>query len=373
MSFNHRKRKGFRSVTKMPPKQLTVKPVAQTSAGRAPHSDVEEDSSSDQQLHGRYKKFFAPEHHATVLSWFTSKASPEQKKDFKRFVKEILDFDFETKRLKLATTMESNIPEASAIVRQNNGHLLLADIRERAVLYVSFASRADKQRYRQCFGHICGFSSFHGQTQMKCDFSPELKFMKSERGHLVDRSSEVIGASKLKAPSQPFEAPCEIIGSGKTAYSTMFAWKVSPKTGVNIQQRAHESTFKGAPWGLYGDESNREQWVPHSVAAHDDIKFQFDEAELRDKLKDPNGATLAANTGMSAMEKKMAKPGQFRSAPAEAGGPKRFIGQQRFQNYNENFCEMMLKLEKDQQREERREKKRALGTTLPPLESSPSA
>ena len=215
-------------------------------------------------LHGKYKEFFRPEHHPAVLDWFHAQATEKQRRSFKRFVKDILAFDAVAAKASLHTMEERDYAAAAAIVSTHAAGVVQERHHESCVAYLSFASIADRQAFREVFGTILPISKTWSYTQTKTDFAPGTKFMKGEKMHR-DESKPMLGKSLLKPPSAAVEAPCEIIGHGRSAYGTTFAWKVGKPLSANVVQRAHDASFTGAPWGLYGHGSNQSQYTPQTL------------------------------------------------------------------------------------------------------------
>ena len=223
-------------------------------------------------LHGKYRAFFRPEHHAAVLEWFHNAATEKNRRNFKRFVKAILAFDVDAAVKRLQTMEDRDFTGCAASVDQHASAAVQPQYHDACVSYLSFASLADRQAFRETFGTILPIPKTWSHTQMKTDFDPGLKFMKGEKMHR-DGSKPLVGRGHIRPKSFTVDAPCEIIGHGRSAYGTSFAWKVAPALSTNVVQRAHDASFTGAPWGLYGEGSNKTQWVPQTLEDFTETQF----------------------------------------------------------------------------------------------------
>jgi hypothetical protein len=271
-------------------------------------------------LCGRYREFFLPEHHAAVSKFYHRDAGHKVRENFKRLVKAISHFDVEGAKKKLRTGFGLDIPGANAIVGHNGGPLMAPAARENAVLYIASAPLAEKQAYRETFGLIepPSLTCLH-KSKLSMDFAEDRKFMKGEKMHR-DTSKPVVAKAQLQSYSAPVDAPCEVIGEGKSMYGLVFAWKVAPKVGANVVQRAHESSHNGgAPWGQYGSAENS-RWKSHAV----------EDAEDRDY----GAPTTTLGGEASAIEGGMPTLTQTRM-PAR-----------RFQNYNDNVSHEMYRTQR---------------------------
>uniref|UniRef100_A0A7S1QAE9 Uncharacterized protein n=1 Tax=Neobodo designis TaxID=312471 RepID=A0A7S1QAE9_NEODS len=297
----------------MPPKRTIAVPhraaAPASDASPAPNS-----SGGQPPLCGRYKEFFEPQHHPAVSKFYHQDAGHKLRQNFKRLVKAISHFDVEATKRKLRTGFDLDIPTANAIVANNGGPIMTPEAREKAVLYVAAAQPAERQAFRETFGLIVppSLTCLH-QSKLKMDFAEDRKFMKGELMHR-DTSKPVVAKSQLHPRSAPIEAPCEVIGEGRSQYGMFFAWKVAPKLGTNVTQRAHSSSYNGAPWGQYGS-SEKSRWKSHAVEDAEDRDYGAPTTTLETTTA---GATLA-QTRM----------------------PKR-----RFQNYNDNVTHEMYRTQR---------------------------
>lgn len=234
------------------------------------------------QLHGRYRAFFLPEHHAAIEAWYSTRSTSQQRHTFKRLVKAIENFDFDAAKSHLRMTYDSNIVQANAVFRKNGGHLFAPAAAEKAVRWLSFASVKEQNAFREAFGYVVPPKLFIDRTQTEEDFNPAKKFWGDD--NLPKKPhKEVLCVKDLHAPSVPFTGECQVVQNGKTHYSTLFVWKVGAKRDVNVLQRAHSSTFAGAPWGVYGDDttSNRDQWLSETKDVFSDKSTHFMSDEPR--------------------------------------------------------------------------------------------
>jgi hypothetical protein len=272
-------------------------------------------ATEDDLLPGRYRDFFAPAHHATVSRWYYETAGEKARKNFKRFVKAILKFDVAAAKGKLRIGFDLDIPAAHAIVSKNGGGIMTEAAREQAVYYVAAASVAERQAFRETMGLIVppSLTCLH-RSKQKLDFAEERKFMRGDLMHR-DTTQKVVGKTALRARSAAVEAPCEVVGDGRSQYGFFYAWKVAPKLGLNIQQRAHQATFHGAPWGQYGD-SNEKQWVTHMKDDQVDREYGLPAATYESTGKDGG---LVASVKLPA---------------------------RRFQNYNDNMSHEMYRAQR---------------------------
>lgn len=223
-------------------------------------------------LHGRYKVFIAPAHHGTVESWYNDPATPAHKRrNFKTLVKAIMEFDYEAARGNLAPTREPDIVGANAIASCNSQEILSPESVVKAVKWLSFASLSQKQMYRDTFGNIVKPPLFTGARQYDADFRPERMFTKGEN-MTVGTCRAVVAKEEVHPHSKPHEAACQVISNARTQHDTFFVWKTGQRVASNVLQRAHESTFHGAPWGVYGEgtESNKSQWLSVTQEAFKD-------------------------------------------------------------------------------------------------------
>ena len=203
-------------------------------------------------LHGKYRSFFLAEYHERVFDWYNNVADTKQRHDFKRFVKTILEFDGKAAAAALPATQHSDVTTGSAIVRSHGGEALTDVAREQAAAYLSFAPKAEQESYRRVFGYILHIPRMYPVTQYRLQYDPHYKFFKGEN-MLLDQSRKAYAKALLPAPSAPVDHSCEVVGDGKSAYGVSYAWKVAPKTASHVTQKAHESTFQGAPWGKLGE------------------------------------------------------------------------------------------------------------------------
>ncbi len=145
---------------------------------------------------------------------------------------------------------------------------------------------------------------------------------------LFRSAGAIIGESKIRKPSDVTTADCEVIGPmGSTAYGTMFPWKVAPKINVNIQQRAHEASQKFPPWGSM--QAPDGHWITHTRESFAGHEYRFDQPELLRELQNSAGDNTSSKY---------------------ASGPGAFIGKRRFQNYNDNYCDALLLLDRQRRR-----------------------
>jgi hypothetical protein len=303
-------------------------------------------------LPGRYKSCFTADAHRRVHDWYYGpETNAAQRHAFKALIKQVLAFDFaRASSDKLRATYSSDIPGASAIVQLNGGSLMTPDFAERATLFLSFAGPAVRQQFRETFGLITPPRTFGGEgvcSETKLDFQPlrrapsaSLGVLAASRGDegKVRRGRSVLGADHIKPHSVPTTAPCEVIAAVRTVTGSMYPWKVQGRSGVNVLQRAHEASQKGAPWGPAGGAAvNPTQWLSHTHEALAGHEYRFDVPELLHSLES------SADTAQArASEAALLHSGKYRSGPGVS------IGKRRYQNYNDNYCGALLTL--DQQR-----------------------
>ena len=297
----------------MPPKQQRP-PHRAAMPVTTQESPVAESSGGQPPLCGRYKEFFEREYHPLVSKFYHQDAGHAVRQNFKRLVKAISQFDIDAAKKKLRTGFSFDITGANAIVGNNCGNIMTPAAREKAVVYVAAASPAEKQVFRETFGLIVppSLTCLH-KSKLSMDFAEDRKFMKGELMHR-DTSKHVVAKGQMASWSAPVDAPCEVIGEGKSQYGLFFAWKVAPKLGTNVNQRAHDASYKGAPWGQYGS-SEKKRWCSHAV----------EDAEDRD-YGAPTTTLETTTTGATFAQTRM---------------PKR-----RFQNYNDNVTHEMYRTQR---------------------------
>ena len=261
----------------------------------SPLGEVEE----GKHLHGKYKTFFKPSAHELVEQWYNSKTTQtHRRRNMKQLVKNILEFDPHAAKARLRATDRADVIGANAIYDQHNGELLLsADAAEKTVRWLSFASPCQKQMFRDTFGHMKPCTMFSSSRQYTDDFSLENKITPSDQR--TQKTRGLLGTDFEYKRSGAITSETLSIGRHPTSTGTNFVWKVQPQLALNVQQCAHDASFKGAPWGDYGNQnsSNNSQW--QSKSTEDFNRTQYD------------------------------------------GPPDRS-----FQNYNENFCTELYKSSK---------------------------
>lgn len=218
--------------------------ASQTASGEAPLHDA--------LLHGKYRKFFDPQYHQAVYDWYYTTADANQRHDFKQLVKEVLEFDPVAAQKALPPTKSGDVVTGNAIVRSHGGVMLRPEVREQAAAFLAYAHPAVQESYRRVFGYVMHIPYMYRETQYTLDYDPARKLTKGEFMHL-DPSHKAYAQRLAPKPSEPGCHPCDVIGDGKSNYRTMYAWKVVPPTHANVTQKAHDGTFKGAPFGKMAD------------------------------------------------------------------------------------------------------------------------
>jgi hypothetical protein len=329
-------------------------------------------SSSPTTLPGKYRTFFAPQHHATVSAWYHESATTKQRRDFKRIISAVLGFDASATYKRLAATVEPDIVTAHSVVGHNGGSLLAPVALTKCVEYMSMQPAVERQAFRATFGTIVPICKSIRRSHTKMEFASDTKFSKGERMH-GDDSKQFVGREHIRPHSLAVEAPSEIIAAGKSHYSTFFVWKTAPAQTTNIQQRAHESSFGGAPWGEYGATSNKQQWTSQSTSDFEANTYKLNPAgaaSLKKKADTPApvASLLEKITGKVPVDASLETSVRL----SESTDPRRF------QNYNENFTNDMYKGEKAAQkarkleRSERRARHSGGRATAPLAQTAPN-
>jgi hypothetical protein len=154
---------------------------------------------------------------------------------------------------------------------------------------------------------------------------------------LLARSQPIHAAHLIKRPSEFTTAPSEILGPmGASAYATTYPWKVAPKAAVCVQQRAHDASVRGPPWGIISAPT-AQHWTTHTRESFAGHEYRFDTGELLRELDASAEPTAPTASG---------------KAPRYLTGPGQRIGHRRYQNYNENFSDRLLVLDRKRRKGE---------------------
>jgi hypothetical protein len=213
-------------------------------------------------LKGKYLTFFAVEHHRDVERWYNTAADKQQRGELKHLVHAILGFDFATekkRRLRLVTN-EPDIVGANALLNANGVKYFSSDAKLRAVEFLSLATVADKNAFRNVFGRIVPPSLFASSRSYECDYDPSRKFWKPD--NMIGGCKDLIGKSHTQRPSFPIDAPAEVVGfASKTNHDQCYVWKLPKKSQAPVSggpdagpapaviHNALQSSCDGAPWG----------------------------------------------------------------------------------------------------------------------------
>ena len=273
-------------------------------------------TSPQRHLSGQYKEFFEASAHPTVEHWYVAVASPDLRSKMKSVVSKVLAFDLAKATATLRTTHDPKIVKANAIFDKNNGHTIISSrpiagdasgttYQQRTVQWLAFASVAEQNAFRETIGLMIPPSRFSSHRQTHEDFDPKRKYWKTEN-QITDHKT-LVCADLLHKPSHAREIECEVIGQHATQTGTHFAWKTAKARGngstaaatsagdnnnggqgtiiTTVSQRAHDSTYRGAPWGVYGTpgdvNANKTQWVSQTKEDFADTFFLQDKSKRR--------------------------------------------------------------------------------------------
>lgn len=258
-------------------------------------------TSPSRHLSGQYKDFFEPSAHVTVEHWYLNEASPDLRNKMKQVVQKVLSFDLEAAKKGLRTTYDPDIIKANAIFEKNNGYSLISknviegtstSYQQKTVQWLSFSSVIEQNMFRATIGMMQPPNRFTSHRHVD-DFDPAKKYWKTET-QIGDHKSVLCG-NLLHKPSEMHEIECETIAKHSTQTGSQFSWKLAASKAAreaqaggafkSVSQRAHDATYKGAPWGVYGTpgdvKANHTQWVSQTKEDFADTFFVQDSTKRR--------------------------------------------------------------------------------------------
>lgn len=273
------------------------------------------DTSPDsKRLQGAYRDFFRPECHAAVQAWYINDANPSMRANLKAVVHGINDFtnveSVMAKRVVLKSLSDPDVLGANAIFNANNGPTLIAEAMiPKTIQWLSVASVAQRKAFRETVGLIQPPKLFSHMRHDE-DWDPERKYWKMAVGGVGPKVREIRERQLLHNPSEAYTLPSETIRAFPTNTGSTFVWKLPlinsssapssqqtnkagnddkhvsspvPQQFSKVTQRAHEATFKGAPWGKFGLErgANPTQWVSQTKEDFSDSFFLMNKNERR--------------------------------------------------------------------------------------------
>ena len=219
----------------------------------------QQDNSSWKHLKGKYLHFFATEHHRDVEAWYNTVADKQQRTQLKSLVHGILGLDFATEkkaRLRLVTNAP-DIAGANAILQANGGKYLSEEAKLRTVEFLSIATPAEKNAFRNVFGRFVPPSTFSSSRSYDADYNPQKKFWKPD--NMIGTCKTLIGKGHVPRPSFPIDAPAEVVGfASKTDHDQSYVWKMprkkneAPSQGAVAEEGLNASSHpvgSSTPWG----------------------------------------------------------------------------------------------------------------------------
>jgi hypothetical protein len=275
-------------------------------------------------LKGKYTTFFAPEQHEEVEKWYNTTADRLQRSELKQLVHAILDFDFpaeKKRRLKLVPN-EPDIVGANALLNANGVKYFAPDCRLRVIEYLSLATPAEKNSFRNVFGRIVPPSPFAAAASRSYDqdYNPARKYWKP--ANMIAPCKEIVGKGHLQRTSFPFEAPAEVIGlASKTTHDQNFVWKLP---GSNNKK----SSLNG---------------VPAAEAKNGHLE-DTPEAEGQKKGNPALRTSCGDGAPWGSLDVGNIDGRQWRSVTNEQFDNSVFMlnpKTRHFQNYNENYCRLL--------------------------------